>query len=471
MEILALGGTLLGGLGFVGLAFLGGNQEPTIEPGVFSVVDLEQCMQVQNCFYQNSISPYSRVVLVDLRTLLLKPDPGLTALDQYFGAFLLGANQALVMVGPAPTSRYYSWTPYLWRTGIRPSIGALVAEKEGVTNLGITERGAISFSSLTQGVNNFDFPNASLIAVIVTRNQNVFNREKQRILTVKPNATCIPLWIPNQAPMGAPLTVLVRTAFFLGNTYESFIANPGFTTYRSTYPGIGFSGTQAVLPGQDPKKVPLGTLPIIFKTAPLEPSELPLQSQFNNYVSDTLRKYRVIKEIPVAPAFLNQYGFLLQTGYDCIRNGVNCAGDTSDTFYVPSEDFMTEQTQSILVLAVNHTTTQRAFYSSLTIYDNDIRYGFDSEIPAENKLYYNALFSYGAGSFRIIERGYVQLPQNIGADPRTIVHMKVFVIQTPPGVIPIDRTNPQTNTNTVVESKIPLNANTPGLTDVAMIER
>jgi len=70
----------------IGTAFTASITQPTLEVGKVVAIDTETCQELGNCFFQNAIQPYSRTVLVDTRSLLPKPDPGLTSLDQYFGA-------------------------------------------------------------------------------------------------------------------------------------------------------------------------------------------------------------------------------------------------------------------------------------------------------------------------------------------------------------------------------------------------
>ena len=427
MEFFALSASLVASLGFLGVSASQAFEEPKIEPAKFAILDLDGCEKVGNCFYQNASNPYGRTVILDGRTLLLNPDPGLGPLDQFFGAFLLDPNQALVVIGPAPNSRYWSGIIYLFRDGRRPTALELANDNT------LTEKGAISFSSLSQGFSNFQYPGVEKIAIIISRNQNVYAREKNRIERAFPGTTPIPLWVPQQAPLGAPLSFVFRTALFPEGEINNFISTDGgYISYRSTYKNIGFSPTRYVLPGTDPNSLPVGILPIIPQIAPLEPSELPLSERYNQYIALTLKNYEVVREIPANPAFLNleRADFFLTSGYDCISRGYSCQADNPQAAYISTQRFSIVEGEAVLITAVNHNLTQRAFYSNVVIYDDDLKFGIDAQLADSKNLFYNHLWTYEAGIYRIIERAYVALPQTtVGPDARTLLLVKIFIVK------------------------------------------
>jgi len=420
MALIGLGAGVLGAAGFFGLSSLTAIDNVKTEIAVFKPLDVDFCKRVlKNCFYQNYISPYSRSVVFDSRTLLAKPDNGLGRLDQYFGAFFLSPYQALVVIGDVPPCRYWSFIPYLWRKGI-----PVVKDGEELP------LGDISFSSLNDGFSNFTYPGVTKIAVVMTRNQQVFAAEQRRINSVNSEITVIPLWVTEEALIEAPLTYLFRTAFFIGDTLESFLANPGFLSYRSTYGVIGYSGVRAVYPDSLDQKVPLGTLALFQTPHPLEPSELPLEFQFKKYITEILAKYKVVRHIPTYPFLEKELGFPYENGQQCRDADINCLGDNVGTIYINSDPFELNANERTLMIAVNHSTTGRAFYSSINLYDDVVKTGIDGALPDPGTLFYDHVFQdFASGTYRTIERSYIQLPQNTAPNVKTILLGQTYIIR------------------------------------------
>jgi len=428
---LALGGAVLSSIGFLGTALIRAVQPPTMEFGIFRFIDIENCRIEGNCFFQNSISPYGRS--------LFPPTPDLSALDVAVGATVLLPNQAIVWIGKTPPSEYWSFIPYLWRnTGT--STGTIASEFYG----------PIIFASLTQGINNFDYPNLDQIAIVMTRNQNVFQRERMRIQTKFPGLTVVPLWIPIEAPLDSLVNYIVRVAFFPRGAQETYVNRPEVITYKNTYSDIGYSPVMAI-PSGSCVQVPLGVLPLYLKPLPKEPSEFCYQDLFDAYVAKIKKQYRVIREIRVVN-FSEAVGLEqnYQSGLQCIVNNVLCQGDNPTAGYVASVPFELGANESILVVAINHRLTQRCFYTSINLYEEEVALGINSTIPLDTELFYYHIWSPGAGEYRTIERSYVQLPENVAPDTSTMLSFHVFII--PLTTPSIDIENPDA----------PLNVNLPG---------
>lgn len=424
MSLVLLAGAATTSFGLVGLSALTIVENAKIELAILRPLDIEGCMRLGNCFYQNVTTPYTRSYVIDSRSILAKPDEGLGRVDQYFGAFLLGPNQALVIVGLAPPCRYWSFIPYLWRTGIASDDN---------------QYGDVSFSSLNSGVNNFSVPAATKIAIVMTRNVQVYEREKMRIATVDPTVSVIPLWVTEDAPMNAPVTYLLRTAFFIGeDSLKEYLEDPGMFSYRVTYDRIGYYGVKAIYPTSvDPTETrspKLGTKYIIQTPNPLEPSELPYEREFNEYVRQTLASYSIIREIPLSPFLENELGEPYSNGQQCRDADINCQGDNPDTVYIASDQIEMRGNQKILIISPNHATFGRAFYTSFNLYNDTIRTGIDSVVPEPGTRFYSHVFDprevtgSEEGLYRLISRVYVQLPQNIAAASQTLILGKAYLI-------------------------------------------
>lgn len=409
MEILLLGTTLLGGVSIFGVSYLLGNKPPTIEPGVLRVLDLEDCEEAGNCFYQNGFSFYGRNILVDYSTQLITPDPGLTQLDTFFGAFLLNPNQAMVMIGPLPVSRYWNFIPYWWR------------------KIGTDE---VLFASVTQGFNIFSFPGIKNIAVIMTRNQHVYERERTRILTERPEGlTVVPLWVPSEVPLDVSVSYLFRANFFPENTPAEQIQNPGFLTYRASYDGIPFAGIQVYYTEEQRLKIPAGVLQLKQTINPTEVSEEYLRPQFDAYVEEVISDYDIVRELEILPFLQREYGINYFSGYQCIDLRIPCFGDNPDSFYSTSESFRLNSGESILLISLNHIETGRANFVSNDVYQESVKLGIRAIEAPPGQLFYSELISdLVPDEYRVASRSYIQLPENIAPDGRTMIEMRLFIV-------------------------------------------
>lgn len=418
MSLILLAGAATTSFGLLGLSALTVSENATIELAVLRPLDIDGCRRIGNCFYQNVTTPYARSIVFDSRSILAKPDAGLGRVDQYFGAFFLSTNQALVIIGRTPPCLYWSFISYLWRTGVPTADN---------------QYGDISFSSLNSGVNNFDYPAATRIAIVMTRNVQVFEREKRRIIEVEPSLTVIPLWVTEQAPLSAPVTYLLRTAFFIGeNTVEEYLADPGLFSYRVSYNRIGYYGVQTVYPTEanPDNRRQLGTKYLVERPNPLEPSELPYQREFDEYASGILQNYTIVREIELSSFLEKELGEPYSNGQQCRNADINCQGDNPDTAYIASGPIDLVGGQGILIISPNHATFGRAYYTSFNLYDEEVRTGIDSVLPDPGTRFYSHLFSPENGLYRLISRVYVQLPQNTAPSSQTLIFGKAYVVNT-----------------------------------------
>jgi hypothetical protein len=437
----ALGGAFLSAFGFLGAAGVRALQQPNMEPGLFKIFDIAACAEAGNCFYQNSLSPYGRS--------LFTPTPEVMGADALAGAFILSPNQAVVWIGQTPPSEYWSFIPYLWRRRI-----------VDVGTSGTGSYGNVIFASLTQGINNFEYPNAKQLAVVITRNQNVFDRERRRIQTKFPNLLVVPLWIPLQAPLDSQVIYFMRVAFFPPGTLETYLANPQALTYKVTYTDIGYSPVLAIPANSTFQNTarsfgiepPAGTLELFLKPLPTEPSEFCYQNLFTVYINQIISKYRILREIEIVDfAGAIDLGSAYSSGLQCVLNNVLCQGDNPTASYSASVSFELAANESILVVAMNHRLTQRCFYTSLNLYQEANALGILSTFPEDTELFYNQIWSPGTGDYRVVERAYVQLPENVAPDNSTMLNLKVFIIP---------KTTPTPDHEFVFS---PLNVNIPGL--------
>jgi hypothetical protein len=188
--------------------------ERVITPAAFRVFDLEKdCPVLPTCFYQNPSSPYGRVIL---------PNSKLNNLERYFGITQLDDNQAIVILGEPPNCQYWSFVPYLW-------------SKANTT--------MILFASLSDGISEYTTNlNQGKIAVVMTRNFQVFEAERNYINNSGFEGTVYPLLLPNLVTSEDLVGLLFRVNIFPSpQDLADYVRNPKFSAYESQYLGIGFS--------------------------------------------------------------------------------------------------------------------------------------------------------------------------------------------------------------------------------------
>ena len=378
--------------------------ERLITPGKFLIIDAARlCPLLPTCFYQNTETPYGRPIIPQTEPL--------PALDVFFGAMYLTLLDGVVIMGKVPTSvEYWSFIPYLWK-------------QNGPT-------GFLVFASLSNGFSNFDtaVPNGQ-IAIIATRNKVVFERERDYLLSTPGfNATIVPLFFPDIITDADLVTILSRASIFSSeNALQSYIQAPGLTTYKVTYTDLPVVTIPVSVPGQPTK--PGG---INLQALPLDPSEITLVPEFDAYTASVLVNYNVVSEIPLRP-FLSALlpdNTPYSNGYQCIANQLPCFGDNRQTYYGTGDPFEVAEMEDVLIVAVNHATTGRAFYAQVSLYEETREFGIDSiTVFGSDPMFYSHVFDITTpGEYRLAERAYIQQPENIGPAAQSVITARAFVV-------------------------------------------
>lgn len=378
--------------------------ERLITPGKFLIIDAARvCPLLPTCFYQNPDTPYGRPIIPST-----KPLP---ALDLFFGAMYLTLLEGVVIMGKVPSNvKYWSFIPYLWKVG-------------GPTGFTV-------FASLSDGFSNFDtqIPNGQ-VAIIATRNKIVFERERDYLLSTPGfNATIIPLYFTDIVTDNDLVTILSRATIFPSETaLQSYIQVPGLTTYKVTYTDLPVVTVPVSVPNQPTK--PGG---INLRALPLDQSEITIVPEFDAYTAEVLKNFNVSSEIPLRP-FLSASlpnNTPYNNGYQCIANRLPCFGDNRQTYYGTGDPFEVAEQEDVLIVAVNHAATGRAFYAQVALYDDTRQFGIDSiTVFADDGRFYSHVFDITTpGAYRLAERAYIQLPQAIGPAAQSIISSRAFIV-------------------------------------------
>lgn len=407
-----LGALFVGSLAFVGSALAMKSIRRTMVPGIFRVIDFSECGEGGFCFYENEVTAYGRPIFA--------PTCDLTQGEAFMGVTFLGPNDAIVTITKTPDSLYWAFIPYVWRKGSSAEGYGPVLQSDG-------DFSYLLFSSINNGVNNFDFPSASRIAIIMVRNVQVYEAERRALLSMYPELVVAPIWIPTSVTYDSPVNLILRGSFFPEGGYDYFVKYNEGRAYKATWHNIGMTSITLVLPDEERPEIPPDSLPLYIKPLPREPSEFPLQRVYDEYVASVIAPYTVIEELAVHPFLKDATGKPITSGWSCFYNNITCLGDNPTAAYILTVPFELEEGKSsIIVCAVNHRITQRAFYCNLNFYDLETEGSSNAASPRSDELFYSQLWSPGTGEFRLVERAYVQLPQNTAPSTDTMLLMRVF---------------------------------------------
>lgn len=381
-------------------------------PGRYIVLDAEKsCPSLATCFYQNPDTPYARAVI---------PDDNLSDYDLFFGAFTLSPTEALVLKGNIQKEvGYWSFAPYVWREA-----GSLPPSEEDISS--------VRFASVADPINIFNTWVQDEFAIIATRNRIVFTLEEEYIATSGFTGPVIPIYFPDASNVDDILTLIGRNTLFANDAARlAYIANPQIAAYKIRYADVAYVPVPISLPNENLK--PGG---IKLKELPLNDSEIYLTEEFERYVVSVLEENPEFMlseggvEYPLRPFLSQVLGIPWNNGYQCLANQLNCQGDNRDTYYGVSDSFEVEAGDKFLAVAVNHRYTGRAYYASLSVYQDEIQFGLDSIIPESNAKYYSHIWTFEEpGIYRLTERAYTQLPEAIGPDARTILPAQGFLVR------------------------------------------
>jgi hypothetical protein len=407
-------------------------------PGAYKIIDQEvSCMALPSCFYQNSDSPYGRILIQPQGGIPTQP-AALLAL--FFGVFTLTPLQAVVVFTKVPNAGLWSFLPYLWQQ---------------------TPDGPILFASLSDGLSNFvleyeedgEVPgfgplfaakNPSIgdpFTLILTRNPYVYRAETSVLLAagydVNVNGPIYPLWYPDNGPTvitsTTTFTVLSRATNFPSPAdVEAYVNAPPQPAYQVTYDDLLVRALPIALQGQP---VPSDGLALKFR--PDEPSEIPLLPAFNQFVDGQLAGVTVVQELDFFPFLQSQLGEAYNSGYQCVAAQINCQGDNRQTVYNQTTAFTYGAGQELWVMGINHLLTGKSLYSTISIYFETNQEGFKSVSLTGQPEFYRIVWTpLTAGTlYRLIERAYLQpkypdgSPALVGADSDSIVPARAFLVQ------------------------------------------
>lgn len=405
-------------------------------PGAYKIIDQEvSCMALPSCFYQNSDSPYGRVLFPAQGGIPTQP-AALLAL--FFGVFTLTPLQAVVIFTKVPNAGLWSLIPYLWTQ---------------------THDGPILFASLSDGLSNFTIDleedgevpgfgpigvkNPSIgdpFTVILTRNPYVYRQEVSTLMAagydLNVNGPIYPLFYPDNGPTvitpTTTFTVLTRATNFPSPAdVEAYVNAPPQPAYQVTYDDLLVRALPIALPGQ-----PIPSDGLALKIRPDEPSELPLLPAFNQFVNEQLAGVTVVQELDFFPFLQSQLGEPYSSGYQCIAAQVNCQGDNRQAVYNQTTAFTYGAGQELWVMGVNHILTGKSIYTTLSIYFETNATGIKSLSLAGEPQFYKIVWTpLTAGTlYRLIERAYLQpyypdgSPALIGAASDSIISPRAFLV-------------------------------------------
>lgn len=390
-----------------------------IKAGPWIVSDLTTCVEgkEQTCYYQNPTSPYTVPNFFFTTYPTFKNLPLKTQV--LASLFTLEPNQLCILYGPTPPDcLYWGFTMYLFN------------DPEKCNN-------KVLFASLADTVNNYNTnlpPNKPFCLVVGcnTETLDAFIDEAYNIIRLP---------FPYQGPE-AQLQLLGRTAVF-----KNALAEQAY--YEDTR-----SNVQIIQYYQDVD--PLRTI--------TEPYFAPRNSYYDEY--DQIVQFNIASELYIeqvkrdfvefpyiypVPAILYPY----EDGYVCINECAACNGDNRDTVYFSATPPYTLEAnkQVVVVFGKNHSTTGKAAYTNLSLYNSENDSGIASVDFLPGTDFYQVLVVYemyekptdttdeiiipsNVHNIIVAERAYVQTlapggrvsTRGISATPETIIPPLVWVL-------------------------------------------
>lgn len=130
----------------------------------------------------------------------------------------------------------------------------------------------------------------------------------------------------------------------------------------------------------------------------------------------------------------NEY-IIIDTGYNCIDNLVNCVGDNRDTTYRISDLIYTDYIEYLVITGINHIITGKALYSNINIYDAQTEESlYNLDITTPDTLYYHIILkkdtlkiSNGKTSRAIFVAERVYLQRFISPSYETTIPYRIFI--------------------------------------------
>jgi hypothetical protein len=388
--------------------------------GVLVPADLSGCVQgtESTCFYDNPSSPYTSIKFKEKA-------PGTTGLAAQLAVatFRLASTASLfVLEGVTPPEcAYWGYTLYLLN---KPETCGL----------------KVLFASLTDTVNNIStglgFQQPITIAFGCNREVLAAYRAEH------PEAVLVPF--PYQGA-DSHLYLLGRSALYASATAQaSYLKNTQTVGRVLTYTGPLSPLANVLEPALTPRNQE-GNERLSSGTYDLQAEAFLARVQ-----AEAGRAYAYVQEVPVQP-FLSSIQY--DSGYDCIQNCENCLHDNRDTTYFTSYvPYPLQEGKTLLaVFGVNHSTTGKSIYTSVTLYNADSFAALKDfvYVDTDPDTYGIVVGNTSTGSVSkstaqlyatpasvtkvdIAERAYVQLPGSVSAAPETLYPMRVWVLSTTP---------------------------------------
>ena len=260
-------------------------------------------------------------------------------------------DEAFVWIGRTPPScEYYSYQHYLmsrYYAGQTPALKKIYARLgDSVNNYNI------GLSSGTYG---------QLFALVIAGNQTTFNSVKSAMITAGVNSGQIKsLVLPSETVrFGLTLTddalsFLHRVTLFTNETTgQSYLNSPPLEILRVT-PSSKLAA--------NPMTTPTET---VRKTSVREQSDSSLGE-----LMERLRK-AIVARYGSGYKYVHQLKtstWMYPGGTQAIANAENVLGETSDTLYLQSQQFILHDDDLIVAYGVNHTTSGKTVYSNVSCY-------------------------------------------------------------------------------------------------------
>jgi len=395
-----------------------------IDTGQFVVFNTDVCIHLPTCFGQNPDSPYARLIFRNanpLRKLLQGQPLNIEDAANLAGAFSLEPNQAVIIRGVTPPKcRYFGFTLYLFN---QPD-------------------GFVPFASLGDTINETDLDFNQKFSIIVTGSIPIGKSISSYMKREYPNEPVLILPVPmlDTVKPGDTLLIVMRTAYFQNEQLGQ--------AYLNKLPVTGTLVKSNISPGQLYGRQPLDVRPD-------SPNEIVYAGQFQSYIDQQLAIIEnntsfisLDRELPFHP-FLSDINY--DSGYDCIDKRVECLGDNRDAAYIISDPFDLGFNQAVIVMGVNHVQTDKAVYTSQSLYDYQRQFGIssfsDSDLPP-GSLFYTFAFTrqpisglpfpqyvihdLGVSQVTLAERAYVQPGYHVGPQPNSLIWPQGYLVTVKP---------------------------------------
>lgn len=394
-----------------------------VNEGPLKPFDVGKCLtgEVDNCFFQNPATPYTRFAWKNEL-------PGLLGtLD----VIPFTSSDVIVIKGiTPPPCVYWSFIPYLLQ-GTKICSGSQVAA-------GLSD----AVSNITTG-----WAPQTPFTIIMGANSSAIAAVQAKL----PADAAVQVVTQQFAYVGPGLYWIIgRTALFDSTEDQvSYLANPQISAVIVRLPQDAFDATQTLTtPTYRPRNLAIDEYTVVGEQVYSDNAEAYLQS-----VLETLGGTYTAQDVPVVQYPLVNSG-TYDSGASCIASCSNCYIDNRDTLYVAGEVQDLAPGHYLLVYAVNHSAYKKAIYAQVSIYDNSKALGLDAvnALPSDGDFYTvlvtqrtDAPTSVPAGTqtltiedtvtdVTIAERAYVQPTDRsnpsfgASADLSTILPMKVWLL-------------------------------------------